>query len=366
MASMTGKQIKERLERDLGFEANRARLLTEFAVSSEICTYWERKGLTALDEKTYTSLAKAALVSGLAGRQKLSDQVFKLASTESKNIDLTDVVIEISALVLEHQKTLNLSRNRASCVNAHLNVLEPDRSLPQIYSPFLSSNDLKKITLQSNTLLKRDVLTAQDFHKWISDVHDLLSTVSSGDVSGDVEEDTFDSVSKKGLIARKAISTYLKQWELFAIEKLGPNFSIEVKEDDSSPLTGRLNSLEGGASRTWTTMQEDITEVRTSALFQKRVSAVTENMTNTAKLKNIDNYDLQISGRPLKLQVSSSASQDMVSQFVKAMKAQFLVYSGKGQFNVSLQNGSSMITVSLVGTVKSDLKKIEEMLHQLI
>ena len=50
MAAMTGKQIKEHLERDLGFEANRARLLTEAAASSEIATYWERKGLEQLDE----------------------------------------------------------------------------------------------------------------------------------------------------------------------------------------------------------------------------------------------------------------------------------------------------------------------------
>ena len=127
MASMTGKQIKERLERDLGFEANRARLLTESAASSEISTYWERKGLEKLDEKNYSALAKAALVSGLAGRQKLSDLIFKVATSNPKDIDLAEVILEISALVLEHQKTLNLSRNRASCVNAHLNILEPDR-----------------------------------------------------------------------------------------------------------------------------------------------------------------------------------------------------------------------------------------------
>jgi len=129
--SMTGKQLKERLERDLGFEANRARLLAESATGTEISTYWERQGLEKLDEKSYAALAKAALVSGLAGRQKLSDLIFKLASANPKDVDLTEVVVEISALVLDHQKTLNLSRNRASCVNAHLNVLEPDRSLPR-------------------------------------------------------------------------------------------------------------------------------------------------------------------------------------------------------------------------------------------
>lgn len=366
MASMSGKQIKERLERDLGFEANRARLLTEAAASSEISTYWERKGLGKLDEKTYSGLAKAALVSGLAGRQKLSDLIVKLAISNPKGVDLTEVVIEISALVLEHQKTLNLSRNRASCVNAHLNVLEPDRSLPQVYSPFLSAGELKKVVARSNALLKKDVSSSNDFLKWIKEAHELLSDVSNGEQGEDLDEDSVEGVSKKGLISRKAITTYLKQWELFAKEKLGPNFSIEVKEEDASPLTGRLNNLEGGASRTWTTMLGDITEAKTSTVFQKRASAVTEKATLSAALKNVDNYDLELAGRPLKIQLSSGISEELIAQFVKAMKAQFLVYSGKGLLNVSLQSGNSVVTVSIQNATKPDLKKIEEILLQLI
>ena len=366
MGSMTGKQIKERLERDLGFEANRARLLTEAAASIEISTYWERKGLSKLDEKIYSALAKAALVSGLAGRQKLSDMIIKVATSNSKNVDLTEVDLAISALVLEHQKTLNLSRNRASCVNAHLNVLEPDRSLPQVYSPFLSADELKKMVNRSNSLLKKDVANAADFSKWIKDVHELLSDVSNGEQTDDNQDDFAESVSKKGVISRKAITTYLKQWELFAKEKLGPNFSIEIKEEDASPLTGRLNNLEGGAARTWTTMLGDITEARTSTVFQKRATAATERATLSATLKNVDNFDLELSGRQLKIQLSSSVSEDVITQFVKAMKAQFLVYSGKGLLSVSLQSNGSVVTVSLANATKPDLKKVEEILLQLI
>jgi hypothetical protein len=366
MGAMTGKQIKERLERDLGFEANRARLLTEAAASVEISTYWERKGLGKLDEKTYSALAKAALVSGLAGRQKLSDLIFKVATANPKNVDLSDVVVEISALVLEHQKTLNLSRNRASCVNAHLNVLDPDRSLPQVYSPFLSADELKKIVSRSNSLLKKEVSNSGEFTKWVKEAHDLLSEVSNGELSEDNEDDFVEGSSKKGLISRKAISTYFKQWELFAREKLGPNFSIEVKEDDASPLTGRLNGLEGGTSRTWTTILGDITEARTSAVFQKRATAVTERATLSTALKNLDNYDLELGGRQLKIQLSSGVSEDVIAQFVKAMKAQFLVYTGKGLFNVSLQSSGSVVTVSLTNAAKQDLKKVEEILLQLI
>jgi hypothetical protein len=366
MAAMTGRQIKERLERDLGFEANRARLLTEAAASTEISTYWEKKNLGKLDEKTYSALAKAALVSGLAGRQKLSDLIFKVANANTKNVDLGEVVLEISALVLEHQKTLNLSRNRASCVNAHLNVLEPDRSLPQVYSPFLSAEELKKVVNRSNALLKKEVTGASDFIEWVKEVHELLSDVSSGDNSDEGEDDFAEGSSKKGLISRKAITTYLKQWELFAREKIGPNFSIEVKEDDASPLTGRLNNLESGDSRTWTTMLGDITEARTSAVFQKRATAVTERATLSNALKNIDNYDLELGGRQLKIQLSSNVSVDVITQFVKAMKAQFLVYSGKGLLNVSLQSGGSVVTISLANAAKPDLKKVEEILLQLI
>lgn len=366
MGSMTGKQIKERLERDLGFEANRARLLTEAAASSEIATYWERKGLGKLDEKTYSALAKAGLVSGLAGRQKLGDMVNKLSASNPKSINVTEVVIEISAIVLEHQKTLNLSRNRASCVNAHLNILDPERSLPQIYSPYLSPDALKKVVARSNNLLKISVSTAADFSKWIIDSHDLLSDISDGEQTDDADDDFPESASKKGLISRKAITTYFKQWELFANEKLGPNFSIEVREDDASPLTNRLNKLENGASRTWTTMLEDITEAKTSTVFQKRATAVNEKSSINAAHNNLDNYDLELNGRPLKIQLSSGVTEDAISQFVKAMKAQFLVYTGKGLLNVSLQSGKSVVTVSLSAATKQDLKKVEEILLQLI
>ena len=366
MASMTGKQIKERLERDLGFEANRARLLTEAAASSEIATYWERKGLGKLDEKTYSALAKAGLVSGLAGRHKLSDMINKLSTSTSKSIDLTEVVIEISALVLEHQKTLNLSRNRASCVNAHLNILDPERSLPQVYSPFLNPDALKKVVARSNNLLKVSISTAVDFSKWVKDSHELLSDISDGEQADDGEDDFVEGASKKGLISRKAINTYFKQWELFATEKLGPSFSIEVREDESSPLTARLNNLEDGASRTWTTMLGDITEAKTSSVFQKRATAVTEKATISAALHNLDNYDLELNGRPLKIQLSSGATEEAISLFVKAMKAQFLVYTGKGLLNVSMQSGKSVVTISLSTATKQDLKKVEEILLQLI
>lgn len=365
MASMSGKQIKERLERDLGFESNRARLLTEAVASKEISTFWEGKGLDPLDEKNYTALAKASLISGLAGTQKLEDLITKLEIGATKVAHLAEVALEISALVLEHQRTLNLSRNRASCVNAHFNVLDPERSLTQIYSPYFSPGGLKNFTKRSENLLERNISSGDKFTLWIKEVHEVLADVSIGDEKANGEELLTEGVSRKGLISRKAISTYFKQWELFATEKLGPFFSIQVIEDEASPLAARLNDLESGASRTWTTMLGDITEARTSTVFQKRANAVTERNTFTLKMHDLNNYDLVISDRPLKIQMSSSVYEEVIRQFVKAMKAQFLVYSGKGSFNVALQSGNSAVTVSLLNATKADLKKIEEILLQL-
>jgi hypothetical protein len=279
---------------------------------------------------------------------------------------LSEVVLEISALVLEHQKTLNLSRNRASCVNAHLNVLEPDRSLPQVYSPFLSADELKKVVARSNSLLKKEVTGASDFTKWIKEAHELLSDVSNGNQSDEGEEEFAEGSSKKGLISRKAITTYFKQWELFATEKLGSIFSIEIDEEDASPLTERLNDLENGVSRTWTTILSDITEARSSAVFQRRATADITQQTSTVALRNLDSYELEITGRPLKIQITHKVPEDVISQFVKAMKAQFLVYGGKGMFNVSLQSRNAIVTISMPNAQKPDLKKIEEMLLELI
>lgn len=368
---MTGQQLKERLERDLGFEANRARMLTEAFASDEVATYWKGRGLEVLDVQSYASLAKTALIAGFAGRQKLTDLLYKLIPTPAKGIDISEVATEIVALVLDHQATLNLSRHRASCVNAHLNVLEPDRSLTQIYSSHLDEPGLKRAKKVSNDLLKKEVASQNQFTTWLRDVHKLLCEISDESPNKsevENESDSDGSRTRKGLISRKALSTYSKQWELFAKEKLGPTFGLTLEEDDASPLSGKLNRLENGSFRSWTTIIGDITEVRTSSVFQKRVSTPTERTLSISnQAKNLDSIELDLGGRPLKIQMSSEGvDKEQVAQFVKAMKAQFLVYSGKGAFNVSINSSGKMITVSLLNATKGELKKLEEVLLQLI
>ena len=364
---MTGQQIKERLERDLGFEANRARMLVEEKASSEIATYWKGRNFPSQDGQVFTGLAKAALVAGIAGRQKLSDSLMRIAPVFPKNEDLTTVANEIIALVLDHQATLNLSRHRASCVNAHLNVLEPDRALNQIYSGLLDAAELKRAKKQSAEILKSEVSNSSQFLKWISDVNDLLSWVSDDSIS-DYVSDLDSAVSKKGLISRKAMSTYQKQWDLFGKEKLGPLFGFTFTEEDVSPLSGKLNNLEKGASRSWTTIAGDITEAKTSTAFQKRISTLSERgYTTSYAQKNLDDFDLELAGRPLKIQISSDGvNKEHVAQFTKAMKAQFLAYGGKGQFNVSVTVAGKVLSVSLMNAGKSDLKKVEDMILELI
>ena len=55
-----------------------------------------------------------------------------------------------------------------------------------------------------------------------------------------------------------------------------------------------------------------------------------------------------------------------MAQFTKAMKAQFLAYGGTGQFNVSVTVAGKVLSVSLMNAGKSDLKKVEDMILELI
>ena len=366
---MSGQQIKERLERDLGFETNRARLLAEETSANEISIYWKGKGFQNQDNQTFTTLAKASLVAGLAGRQKLTDLLFKILPTPPKDVEVSDIANEITALVLDHQATLNSSRHRASCINAHLNILEPDRALVQIYSAHLSDTEVKKAKKESNDLLKAEISTESQFTAWMADVHNFLSRISDEAKSDDVSDDGLgETGSKKGIISRRAIPTYQKQWELFTQEKIGTNFGVMLQEEDISPLSSKLNKLEKGTSRSWTTIVSDITELKTSTAYQRRVSTPTERgFTTSASVKNLDSFELELNGRPLQIQLSpSGVTRDNLSQFAKAMRAQFMVYPGKGAFSVSSNSSGKFITVCIPNATKSDLRKIEEVITELI
>jgi hypothetical protein len=369
---LSGLQIKERLERDLGFEANRARMLVEGTASEEISTYWAGRKLESVDPKTFIAISKSALVAGVAGRQRLSEHLQKIIGTPPNGMSVVEITAEVNALVSEHQKTLNLSRHRATCVNAHLNVLEPDRSLVQVYSRYLSTVELSAAQGLSRTLLERKIRSAEEFLHWVMQVHALLVTVSVDSQeksSVDSPQEYEDSTSKKGLISRKAIGTYYKQWEMFAVEKLGAAFSLPFEENDSNPLSTKLNRLENGFNRTWSAMLTDLTEAKTSSVFLKRAFDVTKspNFFAWPETNKIDNFELELSGRLLTIQLSNKGiTSELVAQFAKAMKAQFFVYSGKGPFTLSLQGSGCIMSVSILDVRKSDLEKIEEIILALL
>jgi hypothetical protein len=356
---MNGQQLKERLERDIGFEANRARMLAEDAASVEISTYLRGKKLQSMDTKGISDLAKASLIAGLAGRQKVSEILQKLLTPSLIYSDVQEITTEISALVVDHQSILNSSRHRASCVNAHLNSLDYDTSLVQVYSPFLSELEMKKAQKTSTELVLRTISSIRELNKWIIDVHQLLSLISD-DTNSENNEKT-----RKGLISRKAISTYRNQWELFVNEKIYPSFGQAIAESKANPLSEKLDQLENGVARSWSTIISDISEVKTSSQFQKRISSTIG--TKSIIYSDLGTYDFEISGRPLKIQLSNSGvTKSHVSQFVKAMKAQFSAFEDKGSFNVSSQINGCVITVSMQNAKKADLVQIENFVLTLL
>jgi hypothetical protein len=365
MKSMSGRKIRETLENELGFEADRARRLPLAFAAEEIDTYWSARKLPLLPAENFVAMAKAGMVAGVAGRQKLSDILLRQVSSLPAETSYDTLTQELSALIAKHQTTINLSRHRTTCVNAHLNILEPDRILTRIYSSMLSEVDLKNYKNRSNSLLKSEIKNSEELNAWINEVHSLLVDITASSRDS-VSQDAGDSDIErfKGVISQKAIPTYFKQWESFAREKVGPLFGIIVAEDEVSPLTMILANLEKNKSRSWTTILSDITELKSEPAFARRLN--TQN-TGTSATLNLINHEMKIKDRPLKIQMSQTGlDKAFIGQFTKAMKAQFVVYSGTGLFSASTEIGSGMITVSLANAMKSDLSKIEEILQQLI
>lgn len=362
---MIGERLRDSLSNDLGFEADRARELPMSKTSEEISIYWEKKKFPELSPEGCKALAKAAMLAGVAGLQKIENTILKVSPELVTKNDIQEISRDISALASKHQTTLNLSRHRTTCVNAHLNILDPDKSLVRIYSTFVSASELKKFRERSTSLLKASVSTEEELDLWITSVHKLLVDISASSqdsTQGEGVEGEGDR--SKGIISSRALPTYLSQWKMFVREKIGPLYGIVIGPDDCSPLVEKLKELEKESNRSWTTIVSDITEIRTTTSFQKRVGSQTRTASNSPELIN---EPLPLKGKTCHIQRSVSGyNQELVNQFVKAMKAQLFLYSGKGTFTASIRLGDGVITVELPNATKSDLGKIEEYLGLLL
>ena len=362
---MIGERLRDSLSNDLGFEADRARELPMSKTSEEISIYWEKKKFPEITPEGCKALAKASMLAGVAGLQKIENTILKVSPDLVAKNDIQEISRDISALASKHQTTLNLSRHRTTCVNAHLNILDPDKSLARIYSTFISALELKKFKERSTSLLKASVSTEEELDTWITSVHKLLgdiSTASQSSNQGEVSDG--DGDRSKGIISSKALPTYLSQWKMFVREKIGPLYGIVIGPDDCSPLVEKLKELEKESNRSWTTIVSDISEIRTTSSFQKRVSSQTRTASNSLELIN---EPIPLKGKTCNIQRSVAGySQELVNQFVKAMKAQLFLYSGKGLFASSIRLGDGVITVELPNATKSDLSKIEEYLNLLV
>lgn len=362
---MIGERLRDSLSNDLGFEADRARELPMSKTSEEISIYWEKKKFPELSPEGCKALAKAAMLAGVAGLQKIENTILKVSPELVTKNDIQEISRDISALASKHQTTLNLSRHRTTCVNAHLNILDPDKSLVRIYSIFVSASELKKFRERSTSLLKTSVSTEEELDLWITSVHKLLVDISASSqdsTQGEGVEGEGDR--SKGIISSRALPTYLSQWKMFVREKIGPLYGIVIGPDDCSPLVEKLKELEKESNRSWTTIVSDITEIRTTTSFQKRVGSQTRTASNSPELIN---EPLPLKGKTCYIQRSVTGyNQELVNQFVKAMKAQLFLYSGKGTFTASIRLGDGVITVELPNATKSDLGKIEEYLSLLL
>ncbi len=365
---MNGELIKEQLSNELGFEADRARTLPRDVTAGEIAIFWKESDLPKLADESYIALANAALIAGNAGRQKVTDLLYKQIEKPSSKYDPIEIEAKIYVIAGKYQSVINLSRNRSTCVNAHLNLLDPDRTLKRIYAPYLSDLDLKKFQQKSQNLLKREIGNKNELNSWITDVHSLLNDICSSATASSSESVSQDFEERvKGIISQKAMSTYFKQWEMFVIESVGPNFGIQLKDIELSPLNETLKALESSKDRSWTNISRDITEAEKNGLMRKRMSTTIMRSTTQLKSELITHEFPLKGGRPCNIQRSSSGlTKDLIGQFIQGMKAQLVIYEGTGEFKTSMTHQGTTINLSIMQATKADVVVIEDWLLALI
>ena len=141
---INGEVALDELSNELGLESDRVRRLSTEAITDEISIFWTESGLPALPDENYISLANASLASGALGEKKLNELIYKHSEKLSGKTTHAEILGKIQIIAGKHQSIMNLSRNRAVYINAHLNLLEPDRTLKRVYAPYLNESDLKK------------------------------------------------------------------------------------------------------------------------------------------------------------------------------------------------------------------------------
>jgi hypothetical protein len=359
---INGEIALDELSNELGLETDRVRRLSTEAITDEISIFWTESDLPVLPDESYIALANASLVSGLLGRQKLNELLYKFVEKLPAKTTHAEIVGKILVIAAKHQSILNLSRNRGVYINAHLNLLEPDRTLKRVYAPYLNESDLKKYQQRSQSLLVTAINSEADFRKWIIGVHELLN-----DICDSASKASTNEAGVKGVISKKSMSTYFKQWEVFALEKLGYRFDISLTE--LSPLSERLKELEKNKKRSWTTIVREITEAEKSGELQKKIDTTIQHTSsrrsNSSELltRKVPLSDKRI----ITFQTSETGiTRELVDQFIDGYLAQLSIYDGKSIFETSINYQGAVISASLPKASKSDATLIEKYLVQII
>jgi hypothetical protein len=359
---INGEIALDDLSNELGLESDRVRRLATEAITDEISIFWTESGLPALPDENYISLANASLASGAVGEKKLNELIYKYSEKLPAKTTHAEILGKIQIIAGKHQSIINLSRNRGVYINAHLNLLEPERTLKRVYAPYLNENELKKYQQRSRSILNTGINSEADFRKWIIGVHELLN-----DICESASKSSTNEAGVKGVISKKSMSTYLKQWEVFALEKMGYKFDISLKE--LSPLSERLKELEKSKKRSWSTIAREITEAEKSGELQRKIESTVQRTSNNRLISsNLLTRNLTLSDkRPVTLEISKDGvNRELIEQFIDGFLAQLAIYDGKGIFESSINYQGSVINISLPKASKSDVAQIEKYLLLLI
>jgi hypothetical protein len=291
--------------------------------------------------------------------------------------------LDIFNLTMRYVKVQNLARHIRTAVNSHLRVLGIETNSRELksseYERSLESLPMTESMRDKAFQLKSAKLKSEaDVNEWADEVNLLLAAYSRNALEGNLNTDssrrfTAGMRSARGAVAEGGIKSYRLRFKQALAATLGIDLNqkdVEIEKTASKSIDDHLlvfaNDPKDHAelyARLQSLRPREVGRPNTRRVqwtFQEQKLG-SENPKKTL-LKHVLNLD----GRELVIEGSRGAfTDDMISGVLKTVSLQYSIDPKAKELRATFESRDQILRVEIQRPVKSDHKKIGEILRQL-
>jgi hypothetical protein len=283
---------------------------------------------------------------------------------------------ELFTLTMRYTRVQNLARHIRTAVNSHLKVLGIETNRERSRSSSLYETSLTKIIpsfLDKVNELRSARLTSElAVNSWADDVNNLLSLTSSG---GILNSERLDRAGRtRTSVTSGAINSYKLRFKQAIASTLEIDLAtkeVRIEKTSNKSLEGLLRELEELPKdfAPLYQMLENLRPKRISRPYALRNEFVYESksVSGDSSKKNLLKHVLSLTGRELIIEGSRGAfTADMISGVLKTVGLQLSIDPDARELRAAFESSGQVLRVQIEKPKKSDLKKLSEILQQLI